>query len=361
VDNGIHRVNPAWVGPGSGNRPRTPDEYPTLLEYWLILKPWRWRIATVGAVSAILVFVLAKFLMTQWYLATAVIRPASQQGPVSPLANVVGTLSPGGALSSLMSGASGLGGMLPSDAAEYMGLSQSYSFTVALVERHKLGPMLKQQSLIHRIFINPPHRALAAVEGIFESPGPSDERWMWYSAMQKRFDIEYNDYMGDLTLTFKDRDPATAKKVLGFYIQDLRDTLRARSIKDTKTVVESLEKALDQTSDPLVQQQLAALLASEIQQEKTAEAQADFAFSETDAPYAPAEVYSPKPTLWAVAAGVMAPFMLCLWLLFFARVYEPLRAAESRSDTGASNGAVTPIGVEARREETESQRVRHVL
>ncbi len=361
MDNSIHRVSSTWVSAGPGNHPNTPGQEPTLLEYWLILRPWRRRIAMVAVVSAVLVFVVAKFLMTQWYQATAVIRPASQQGPVSPLANVVGSISAGGALSSLMSSASGLGEAIPSDAAEYMDLTQGYNFTVALIEQHHLGPMLDQQSLLHRIFVDPRRRLLNAIENYFSPSGPPDKRWGWYLAMQRRYDIEFNDQMGNLTLTFKDRNPDAATKVLGFYIEDLRTALRARSIKDTNAVVDSLEKELGQTSDPLVQQQLATLLASEIQQEKTAEAQADFAFAVTDAPYCPSVIYSPNASRLAVAAGVMVPSMLCLWLLFFARVYVPLRVAEAEFEVGTPNGAVTPIADDAHHEETDPRRVRKAL
>lgn len=354
MDNGLRQVSALASGPAHGGRARVQNVDSTLLEYWLILRPWSRCIAAVAIGSAIAVFVLTRFVMTQWYQASAVIRPASQVGPVSPLAGVVGSSLPSQALSNLFNGANSLSGAIPSDAAEFIDLSKGYGFTTDLIHSHHLGPMLDQKSVIQRM--------IAAVEELFSTPGPVDRNWGWYQAMQKRFDIEYDDKLGDLTLTFEDGDPVTARKILEFYIEELRSTLRERSIKDTEAVVDSLRTELNQTSDPLVQQQLAILLASEIQQEKTAKAEADFAFSVTDAPYVPDEVYAPKPTLWAVAACVLVPFVMCAWLIFIERVWRLLRAAEGAVEVARANGAAAPISLEiAQTEETDAQRGREAL
>jgi len=309
---------------------QTADSTPPLLEHWLIVKPW-WRTIAVATLLGVLITILLwLFFLSHWYQASAMIRPASQQGPVSPLAMMMGSASFSQALSSVLSSSTGFSGELPNDAAEYMDLLQSYQLTTAMIERHKLGPMLDKN----------PHEFIQRIkESLFTtSSDPEYRRWKQYKKMEKRFSVDYDDKHGNLTLNFMDHDRETAKKVLGFYIHDLREMLRKRTVQNTNAAVQSLQKELQRTPDPLLQQQVAQIIAQEIQQATTAQAQADFAFSVTDAPYVPAEVYTPKLALLCLLTALLIPFLAVLWLELYSNVYAPLREAHRASELSNANG-----------------------
>ncbi|MDO8432771.1 MAG: hypothetical protein Q7S58_10240 [Candidatus Binatus sp.] len=309
-----------------------------LLEHWLIIRPWWRRIAIATALGVLITFVMSEFVMSHWYQATAMIRPASQQGPVSPLAMMLGNSSFSAALGNMISSSAGLSEQLPSDAGEYVDLMQSHDLTVALIKRHNLGPILDHKSLVTRL-LEPFDRLLNAVVGLFVAPDPgsTDRMWHWYEQMQRRFAVDYDSMQGNLTLTFLDRDPETAKKILGYYIDDLREKLRRRTIENTSAAIESLQEALQQTPDPLVQQQVAQIIAQEIQQEKTAQAEADFAFSVTDPPYVPQHIYKPNPLLLCLIAALAVPFLALVVLELHANVYVPFREADQALDRGTAN------------------------
>jgi hypothetical protein len=301
-----------------------------LLEYWMILKPWWRRIAVATLAGIAITFIVCKLVMTQWYQASAIIRAASQEGPVSPIATIV---SPNvSSLLSSLTNSTGLGESLPSDVAEFEDVLQSYHFTTSLIRRHHLGPMLDEKSIVGWL-VNQVVRSVNAVKAYISNAlgypqSPYDPSWYRYQEMQGRFDVEFDSRQGSLTLTFMDRDPDRAQAVLGFYIADLRERIRTRVVRDTAAVVASLKQEMAQTSDPLVQQQIAGILADQIQQLGMAQAEADFAFTVTEHPYVPTEVYKPKTVLFCALAAVAIPMMFFLVLTIYYRTYLPIREAE---------------------------------
>jgi hypothetical protein len=311
-----------------------------LLDHWLIVKPWWRRIVAATMIAVLAAFIVTEFIWSHWYQASAMIRPASQQGPVSPLALMLGNSSFSAALGNMISSSTGLSEQLPSDAGEYIDLMQSHDLTSTIVLRHKLGPILEQKSALRQV-LDPVLHLKDAVIGLFVSKTPSseeDRQWQWFEQMQKRFTVEYDNMQGNVTLTFTDRDPDTATKILGFYIDDLREKLRKRTIDNTGAAVRSLQEALEQTPDPLVQQQLALIIAQEIQQEKTAQAEADFAFSVTDAPFVPRDTFQPNVLLVCLVAGLVVPFLALVWLELYANVVLPFREADRAQHISMVNG-----------------------
>src|SRR5579885_1210502 len=293
--------------------------------HWLIIKPWRRHITYATLIGVCVTFVTCKFVLDRWYQASAIIRPASQQGWVSPLAMMLSSsFSFSQTLSSVIGNSTGLSSQTPSDAAEYMDIVQSYDFSVNLIERHHLVPILEKplkarirrrlKPLLARIWPN--------------SVGPQADLWHWYQDLQDRFSIDYDDKQGNLTLTFLDLDRTTAREILVFYIDDLRDKIRQRTIQETQAAVQSLQEQYRATSDALLQQQLATTIAGEIQQESAAEAEADFAFSLTEPPFTSIKVYEPKAVLFCLLAALLIPIGAVAWLEFYANVYAPFRKAD---------------------------------
>jgi hypothetical protein len=296
-----------------------------LLEYWLLLKPRLRRIFFATSIAVALTGVATKTIFSQWYQAQAVLRPASQVAPISPLQTLVNTNLLSQSLSAISS-ATGLN-EIPSDAAQFMAVLSSYEFTSALISRYKLGPMLDQTGLLGTV-IKPLYTLRDWVKSLFSAQGGNDQMWYWYQKMSKRFDQDYDSQQGNLTLRFEDRDPNVATQVLGFYLSDLRQQLRQETIRSTASVIASLTNEMGKTSDPLVEQQLAGLIGQEIEQEKEAEAESDFAFTVVDRPFVSADVYSPNTLLDCAIVLVLVPVAMVGWIVFREAVYEPLRRAE---------------------------------
>jgi len=325
------------VIPIAPENPRLSETNSQLLEYWLIIRPWKRRIIAATAAAVALTLVLTGFVMSPWYQAEAVIRPASQEGPNSPTANWIGS-SAGGTLAALGM-AAGLGQSIPSDASEFMLVLNSYDFTTNLIQRHRLEPIVDRvghfgqiMAFINRLF------GTTAVGGAKASQAGDETKWRRFKTMQQRFQQDYDDKLGNLTLTVVDRNRETARAILNDYVEDLRAVIRNRALHDTTTAVASLEEELDKTSDPMIRTQIARLIAQQIQQEKMAQAQADFAFTVVEPPYTRAHAVKPQVVLDCVLVALLVPLMFVVSLVFYHRVYLPIHLAQENMGTRNEGG-----------------------
>jgi hypothetical protein len=355
--------------PQTGRSPRFPGGHPgresldgmTAVDYWLLFRPWFRQIALVTVLAVVCTAILRKTLFTQWYQAEAVVRPASQEGPTSPLAMLFSQSPIESAFSSLMS-AAGISEQTPSDAADEMAIMNSYDFTIELVKRHNLVPIITRPSLLRWLIsplVNLVTAAINWVQSLFGVSGPQGpDEWLWYQAMQDRFNSDFDYKEGNLTVSFIDPDPDTAKQILGFYLSDLRAKLRGRAINESRNAVAALRDEIGATSDPTIELQLATLLAQEIQQEKTAEVQADFAFTMIQMPAVPDYVYRPNLLLECSIVFVLVPLFYFIGIMFYTRVYLPAQAIQEASS--APPIEARPSSVAAHSEPAEGRPARRV-
>jgi uncharacterized protein involved in exopolysaccharide biosynthesis len=264
----------------------------------------RWQIVTCTVLAMLITFVCAKFLMTRWYQAVTLLRPASQEPQNSlSLGNILGSMTSGssGPLSSIF-------GTTAQDAQEMLAILASVDFNAKLAERNKLVPRLMRHKPIMA-------RLLMALTG----GGRATSAWTLNQLMQSRLDCTYDDHTGNLTLTFMDPNPAEAGRILGLYVGSLQQRLRERAIASSEAAVKALQTAASKTSDALMAGQLDQLLAQQIQQLETAEVQADFAFVVIDPPTVPPMPFSPRPLIDTLAAGILTPLVFCGLLLLRER------------------------------------------
>ncbi len=104
-------------------------------------------------------------------------------------------------------------------------------------------------------------------------------------------------------------------------------------------------------------------MAEQIQQEKTAQAEADFAFAVLEPPFVAQAVYKPDAMLQSLVALVLTPLFCFIAILLYQRVYVPIREAEQvlsaargadDSDAPAANGA----GVQGRGDFEDARQVK---
>lgn len=286
--------------------------------YLLVIYGNRKRIAVCAALAMLLTFVWAQFLMLRWYQAVAVIRPASQEPQTSmSLTSVLGSVMSGSASGSPLGN---LFGGTASDAQELLAMLGSVHFNLRLVDRYKLAPVITR----HKTILS---RVLLAFSG---GGSGHTNRWMLYRLMQSRLDCSYDDNSGNFTIKFIDPDPAEAERILGLYISDLRDKLRARAVESSAAAIKALQNQIAGTSDSLLISQLDQLLAQQLQTLGTAEVAADFDFVVIDPPAVPPAPYAPRPLIYALVAGLLTPLLACAFLILRERARPLLRSLQEQ-------------------------------
>jgi LPS O-antigen subunit length determinant protein (WzzB/FepE family) len=274
-------------------------------------------IAALSIVAFVIAALLAKFVMVKLYRAEAILRPISQLMP-SGVASA--SSNPVGGLSSALLGST----MSTGRSQEITTIMQSFDFSLAMVQRHHLQDELLSEA------------------GGWK--GDSDPQWTVFRLLQDRFLADFSLRTGNVTLTYLAPSRAIAQQILGYYIDDLREMLRDEQIRNTGAAIKSLKEEAKSTPDSLLEAQLYQMVAEQMQQQKTAMVEADFAFKVLQSPAASDRPYAPKPALVASMAGIVVLFMSCLalltrdWLRRLRLAYErdTATSAPRRRDPGTT-------------------------
>ncbi len=247
----------------------------------------RMKIAAWMIGAAVLTIIVTSLFMAKTFRAMAIVRPQPKATTASRIIGGFGG-APGGF--STMAGILGGGGPGAEEAQEYITILESFAFNTALMERHG----------IFREYSRPSdNRMLSSLEN-------NDPRWRAYKRIKRSFECEYSTKTGNLTLYFIAASPPEAERLLGYYIDDLREKLRSREVQGAAAAIESMKEEARVTSDALLQTQLYELIAKQMQQLKLAQVEADFAFTVLEPPAAPDKPYSPRRSLDASVAALLA-------------------------------------------------------
>lgn len=253
----------------------------------------RWRVIVGSTLALTAAVLILSECQQKWYRAEAVLRPEPTSERLSEFASEASiALTGGGAFSAVLDAQEAA-----LDGEKLASILQSRMFTARLVHSHRLEPKLI--------------RELDAGE-----PGKPLGDWDAWLAMEKIFECDVNLETGNVHLSLLDDSPADARRVLGFYIADLRETLRNGEIDRAEVALQSLQREAQTIPDRLLAQQLYVLVARQKERERVAQADADFAFTVIDDPDCGDRPYSPRIVLnMAIAAA--ATFISCIVLLAF--------------------------------------------
>jgi LPS O-antigen subunit length determinant protein (WzzB/FepE family) len=255
----------------------------------------RWKLLAAAVISAMLLgYLISAYALTRWYHAIAILKPMTPQQTAGHFQGLLGNTNLG-SLGDLV------GSQYNADAAqEYITILTSFSFVNAMVERHHLAPELL-----------PAGRT---------SSDPDAQAWAVYRAVLARLQCDYAVKNSSITLSFEDPERERARRILGYAIDDLREKLRSREVRNAADAVASLEQRVGKISDALLVREIYELIAAQMQRQQLAEIQADFAFEVLQPPVAPDLPVRPRRLINAIAAG-FAGLMLfaCAVLLLEAR------------------------------------------
>jgi hypothetical protein len=250
--------------------------------------------AILGATLALTAAVfLLSVCQQKWYRAEAVLRPEPTSERLSEFASEASMALTGGRAFSAVLDAQ----EAALDGEKLASILQSHMFTARLIHRHHL-----EGKLMRELDVGEPGKPLAD--------------WDAWLAMEETFKCDVNLETGNVRLFLLDVSPAGARRILGFYIADLRKTLRDSEVDRAEGALQSLQAEAQATPDRLLAQQLYVLVARQKERERVAQADADFAFTVIDAPDCRDRPYSPRIILnTAIAAG--ATFVSCIVLIAF--------------------------------------------
>jgi LPS O-antigen subunit length determinant protein (WzzB/FepE family) len=265
------------------------DEYYENPYLVLILDRWK-LIAAVTSVAIVVTYILTKFVMTPWYQATAIIEPIPESAVENRVEGGLGGFAGGGMSSFLM--ATGT----DSQAQEYLTILRSFTFNTNVALQHNLTNDL-----------------LPA-----DAEKPKTERKLkmkLFDILKGRFKVEYSIQGHNLSVHFIDRDPIRAQEILQYYLDDLRELQRQEAIRNASAAISSLEKEATTTGDSLLRENLYALVARQLQQQKLAEVEADFAFKILEYPVSPDKPYSPRASLNCLLVLILIPMLMAAGIL----------------------------------------------
>jgi capsular polysaccharide biosynthesis protein len=272
-----------------------------------------WKLlAIVTVIATLAAFAFSKFQLTRWYQAIAIIKPMTPQQTAGHLQGLLG----GGNFGML---SDFVGSQYNSDAAqEYITILTSFNFVTAMVERHHLE---------------------ADILPLGKSfPNLDARQWAMYRGMLGRMRCDYVVKNSSMTLSFQDPGRDRARRILGYVIDDLRERLRSREVRNAADAVASLNQQVKEISDSLLKQEIYDLIATQIQRQQLAEIEADFAFTVLQPPVAPDLPVWPRSTVNALGAGFVALMLTSIVILLIEgwrelrrRKLTPMESVSRRS------------------------------
>lgn len=293
---------------------------------------WKGKKLIIGiAVIVTLATIAYSLSLTNIYTAQAVLKPVSSKDG-------------GGRLSSLASqfgGIASLAGIaMPGAAssAELVSLLKSNVLKKNMIEKYNLLPILfpKQWDEEKKAWkktsdgfsLNP----LALISKIKpaqpntpkKEPGAPD-MWDGIRALNGYVSINYNAKEDVITITVNYRDPDIAARIANYFIASLNDHMSSEAKRVAVTNREYLEKQLQETKDPIVQQKIYNLIADKIETTMMAEVKEGFAFKVLDPPMAPDQKSKPKRAQMVFIAFIVSLFF-AVFVVFFREYVKKIKA-----------------------------------
>jgi hypothetical protein len=263
-----------------------------------------WLLLTSVALLAMLAaFVISRYRLTKWYQAIAIIKPMTPQQTAGHFQGLLGSANLG-SLSDLV------GNQYNSDAAqEYITILTSFSFMTALVEHH--------------------HLAAEVLAPGASYPDDDARQWAVYRLMLRRLQCEYSVKNSSISLSFQDPSRERARRILGYAIDDLREKLRSREVRNAADAVASLSERVRGIPDTLLAREIYDLIAAQIQRQQLAEIEADFAFAVLQPPVAPDLPVWPRTLVNVLGAGFAALTLISIAILLLEAWRETRRSKSS--------------------------------
>lgn len=280
------------------------------LAYYLTpLSGWWSTIAVLTFVGTVGGWAASHLFLAKWYRAEAIIRPMTAQETIGMMQGY--TVGAGGGVFNNVIGSE----YNASVAEQDITILRSYTFLTNLARKHKLETLLLED---------------------VQLPRDAHKSWVIYRMLRSRSTARYSVKTGNVSLTYLDKNRKRAQKILEWEIKDLRRILRAREVRNAAAAASSLEQQVRNVSDALLARQLYELIARQIQREKIAEVQADFAFEVLQPAVVPDRPALPHNARNGLLVGFIAFCAVCGSIVFWnlIRPAGPATGSEAEAERG---------------------------
>lgn len=269
-----------------------------LFHYLLIIRK-RVLLISIICIIGLSGALVASFLMDDRFQAKAVISPVKEAAsPSAGLSILVQQLEtvPGMSMSS------------SSSASEILALLNSRMLKKKAIETYGLLPI---------IFKDRWDAGKKAWRKGSEEPSIADT----LRAVEKAMSIRHSPKDNTITITFESKDPRDAAS----FLEKLINVLNAHLSSEARRIAESnrqyLESQLSNTSDPIIRQNIYALIAQQIESSMMAGVMENFAFKVIDPPAVPDRKNSPRRPLITLA-GLLGSLCVGVLVAFFLEFLE---------------------------------------
>jgi uncharacterized protein involved in exopolysaccharide biosynthesis len=251
-------------------------------------------IIIIVLICTIITAVMSLF-MPNVYTAKAVLKPTSQT-------QVGGRLS---ALAGQFGGLASLAGIaMPSSASsvEMVNLLKSNILKKEIIENNQLLPILFPKRWDKK-------------NKTWKKPGVP-KTWAGIRKLNGIVTINYNIKDDIIIISAEFNDPDMAAQIVNYFIIALSEHISSEAKRMAITNKEYLEKQLQETRDPIVQQKIYNLIADKIETTMMAEVKEGFAFKVLDPPMAPDMKSKPKRAQMVVISFLVSLFFGVFVVLF---------------------------------------------
>ena len=279
-----------------------------LLELFLVLLRNKWLIfwfVFIAGAGAVVV----SLLLPNIYRSSATIAPKEEdQGASSALKSL-------GGLGGMVVGELGLGGSGSIEKLEV--ILKSRYLTYEIVKKHNLLPVIFSD------LWNKDQKK-------WDTDEPPTLQDAYETIKEKLLSITVDSNVGTVVVGFENRDPTTAKNIVGYYLTELSDLLREEVLRDAGENMRFFRVELDRTMDPLLREKIYAMLATEIEKATFAQAQKYYSFIVLDPPFVPDLKREARPNRKLICIlSVGVAFFLATFLAFIKGFLQRIKRDDS--------------------------------
>lgn len=274
-----------------------------ILEFISILKKRKVIFALI-CIPAVSVAIIASFLMTKIYSASAVIsysslnhgRDSSAMEKLSQIIPSIDTVS----------------GENP---GEIIKLLESKSLAEEVINKRNLLPVFFDKKNL-----------------LSFSSTKEPTIWDGIRFIQNNLSVDYDRLSGTIEITFNFRDPKVAVDIVNEYIETLNNRLKSETVSTAEKTIKSLEKQLIGIGDVFLKDRIYNMIVLKIGDIALAESQKYINFKLIDPPKVPDKKIKPKRQ-FIVIITFLGSFMISIFLILLVEHIERLkRTTEVHSD-----------------------------
>ncbi|MCL5966106.1 MAG: Wzz/FepE/Etk N-terminal domain-containing protein [Deltaproteobacteria bacterium] len=286
----------------AGRQEEFEEDEINLGEWFAALRTVWWKIVaiSVGIGIATLLWMLQR---PNYYLASATITPAADEGKQSP------------SLGALASFGVSVGG--PTKVEDLEALFKSNDLTIRVFKKYDLWPTVMPDRFdpkTGKLKIGWLDRLLGR-ESTSKPPGD----WDAVRAAQNALGVSINRKNGNLSISFETRSPEGSASIVRYYLEEAKSRLQEEALDRALKNKKFIEGQIGRTSDALTRDRMYSLYGQEVEKEMMARNREQFGFRTIDSPRVPDRKSRPHRAKTSLLATTLSFLVLTFAFLVWRK------------------------------------------